>query len=140
MSQIASATPWLLLRSTCPASKPPARPALPLPLAVLLLLDPGVAALLCSMQGKPAQMTPYGGMGYEILAQGGGPFASAADAAVKQWMNSPVHNAVILSLSPWNGMPWQALGCSLGTRPLPNLSSTSGYWVASCWFGFEADR
>ncbi|GAX75753.1 hypothetical protein CEUSTIGMA_g3196.t1 [Chlamydomonas eustigma] len=91
---------------------------------------------------KPPELTCYQGNGYEILSQGMGSLSSSevVTAALQSWEESSVHNAVILNQAPWNNLPWLALGCTIGTVPYPKPTSTSGFWVASCWFGFEEEN
>ena len=66
-----------------------------------------------SMWDKPRELTSYDSAGYEILAMGSSKFSSAVVQAIAQWSASSVHNAVILNLSPWSGLPWAALGCGM---------------------------
>jgi hypothetical protein len=91
------------------------------------------------MWDKPSELTVYPYAGYEIIAMGGGRLSQAVQNAMSTWSGSSFHNAVILNLAPWNALPWQALGCSIDLLPYPRATSTTGYWYASCWFGFEAD-
>ena len=92
------------------------------------------------MWDKPKQLTTYDDAGYEILVMGYGKFSAAVSQAISQWQASTYHNAVILNQAPWNGLPWLAMGCSIGLAPSPKVTSSGGYWFASCWFGFETDQ
>ena len=92
------------------------------------------------MWDKPKQLTSYDYAGFEILAMGSGKLSQAVSVAMQTWAGSSMHNSVILNLAPWNGLPWQAVGCSVGLLGYPKATGATGYWYASCWFGFEPDR
>lgn len=81
------------------------------------------------MHNKPRELTPYKGNGYEISYG----FTSSSssnctpEGALKGWMSSSGHNAVILNHGIWAEYPWKAIGVGM----------YKGY--ACVWFGEETD-
>lgn len=71
--------------------------------------------------------TGYPGNGYENAFGGSGGYVATAQDAFNSWINSPLHNAVILNQGTWQSKSWDALGVGL----------YGGY--GALWFGDEPD-
>ena len=82
------------------------------------------------MWSKPAELTPFGGTGFEItVCQPGESTGYALDAkrALDLWKSSPLHNDVILNRESWKSVTWSAMGAGI-------IDSH-----ASAWFAREPD-
>jgi Ca2+-binding RTX toxin-like protein len=77
--------------------------------------------------------TDYPSDGYEISAAG---YADIA-AALAGWKASSGHNAVILNLSPWEGLDFNAIG--IGVASDPGGAGPFGGRIYHVWFGTSAD-
>ncbi|MEL6676181.1 MAG: CAP domain-containing protein [Bacteroidota bacterium] len=78
------------------------------------------------MWEKPRQLTGYPGAGYEI-AQYNGYGASPGDA-LKGWIESESHHAMMINQGMWAKHPWQAIGVAMEGK------------FACVWFGEVPDR
>lgn len=80
---------------------------------------------------KPAELTNYGGFGYEIAYYSSWPVERHADiaaAALEGWKTSPGHNRIIINKYAWKRMNWKAMGVGI-----------YGHYVV-LWFGEEKDQ
>ena len=78
------------------------------------------------MWDKPKEMTNYTGSGYEI-AFGSYGMPATASGALKGWIDSPGHHAVMDNQGAWN-TPWNAIGIGI----------YEGFAVV--WFGRQLDN
>ncbi len=83
----------------------------------------GDAATYRVMWDKPREIAAYDANGYEVAVSGAHDMQHALDL----WKNSPPHNEVILNLTIWKRLHWQALGAVFH----------KGF--ACAWFGEKAD-
>jgi hypothetical protein len=82
------------------------------------------------MWNKPAELTDYPGLGYEIAyfttSTFNTPLLTAQDI-LNAWKGSSGHNAVIMNEGIWRSVSWKAMGIGI----------YKGY--ATVWFGKEKD-
>ncbi len=78
---------------------------------------------------KPAELTTYGDVAYEIVFYSTYPsdLADMAGAALEGWQGSPGHDEMILNDNEWNSLSWNAIGVAVYKN------------YAVVWFGEEAD-
>lgn len=74
--------------------------------------------------------TGFHGFGYEIavVLQG----AVSVQMALRSWMDSPGHNAVILNQAPWKSLHWHSIGVGIDRL-------SDGTTVMYVWFSETAD-
>lgn len=77
------------------------------------------------MWNKPAELTKYKSIGYEIAHWSSSPVTP--EKALNGWKNSPGHNEVITNSGSWKNVNWQAIGIGIKNN------------YAVVWFGEEAD-
>lgn len=80
---------------------------------------------------KPLELSNYPSPGYEIAASGlskrGDVSKIYVGSALDGWARSPAHNSVMLNLSPFDNIEWNAIGVGI----------LDGF--ACVWFGEESD-
>ena len=77
------------------------------------------------MWSKPAELTNYKGVGYEIAHWSSS--SVTPTGALKGWKNSKGHNEVLTNKGIWQNKEWQAIGIGIKNN------------YAVVWFGEEKD-
>jgi hypothetical protein len=81
----------------------------------------------CMWKAPQRLGTAYKGFGYENAHGGTGSYRATAESALRSWMSSSEHNAIMLNQGIWRTNRWKALGVGIYGK------------YAVIWFGEETD-